>query len=67
MTSPSPAPATSEPILIAEAARSVIVLAVMLGWVTIPSQLIDSITTAVAALASVGLSVWARSRVTPAS
>ncbi|HEY0638374.1 MAG TPA: hypothetical protein VGD67_12070 [Pseudonocardiaceae bacterium] len=59
-------PATNtEPVVTAEAVRLVLGGAVAIGWVTLDEPRIMAVATAVAVLASIGGTVWARARVTP--
>jgi hypothetical protein len=59
-------PASTEPAAVAEAARLLLVALTVLGVITIDPVAIDAVVAGVAALASVGLTVWTRHRVTPA-
>jgi hypothetical protein len=56
---------TREPAAYAEAVRLVIAALVGVGWITLDDSLIQSIVTAVGALASIVLTVVVRSKVTP--
>jgi hypothetical protein len=58
-------PTTVEPVRVAQLISTMLYAAVGLGWFTIPSTLIDSAGTAVAFLASVLASEWARGKVSP--
>ena len=54
-----------EPAAIAEAVRLVLVALVGLGWLTLDEPVVNSVATAVAAVASVVLTVFVRKNVTP--
>ena len=54
-----------EPAAVAEGARVVLGTLVALGWISLDDATTTAIITAVAALASVALTVWTRRRVTP--
>lgn len=56
----------TEPAAAAEAVRAVLVALVALGWATIPDATINTITSTVGVLVSIGLTWWTRNRVTPA-
>lgn len=57
--------AQTEPAAVAEALRLVLVALVAVGWVTIDSDAVNAIVSAVAGLASIALTIFVRSRVTP--
>ena len=54
-----------EPAAIAEAVRLVLVALVGLGWLTLDEPVVNAVATAVAAVASVVLTVFVRKNVTP--
>ncbi len=57
--------AKTEPAALAEFVRLVLAGLVTLGWVALDNELINAIGTIVAALGSVALTVFTRSRVSP--
>lgn len=57
--------ANTEPAATAEVLRLVLLALVALGVVTIDHTALDAIIAAVGALASIALTAWTRSRVTP--
>lgn len=56
----------SEPAAAAEAARVILAVLVGAGWLTISSQATDWIISGVGLIASIALTYWTRSNVTPA-
>lgn len=54
-----------EPAAVAEAARLVLVALVGIGWLTIDETAVNAVATAVAAVASVGLTLFVRKNVAP--
>lgn len=57
--------AQTEPAMVAEAVRAVLVMLVTLGWITIDSETVNAIVSVVGVLLSIGLTIFVRSRVTP--
>lgn len=60
-----PGRAQTEPAAVAEAARLILGALVATGWITIPDATVNAVVTLVGALASVGLTIWTRRRVSP--
>lgn len=65
--SEQPTVVQSEPVMVAEAARGVLVAAVAAGWLVIPDTTINLIVSAVGLVGSVVASFLARRKVTPAA
>lgn len=55
----------SEPVAVAEAVRAVVLAGVAIGWVTLDDTAVEAVVTVAGALISLGLTLWARSRVSP--
>jgi hypothetical protein len=65
MTTPIPGTVAAEPVAFTELVRAVLVVLVTLGWVTIDSNVVNVIASGVGLAISWGLTLFARSRVTP--
>jgi hypothetical protein len=63
--SESAQPRRPEPVAIAAAVQAVLAAAVAVGWVTLDNAAIATIGTAVAAVASIVVTIITRSKVTP--